>query len=196
MREWFELGTKIGCIELTAKLCNLADMLISSHDIEDVHYEILDYMRGMGLDDSKIASAKIEDYEDIVLNLITSPMESTKRQLFLLGFYMAKLKILLANGLDDMFNEQRQELHKYMTEIIETLELSKSLKKISLENYREKDFEDIEIAIKNNVKFDTSNDSSQSKGKNKEFRIEMIVLIIVALIGAVATIIAAIISRT
>ncbi len=126
--------------------------------------------------------------------MITPPMKDIKRQLFLLGFYVEKLKTLLINELDGVFGEQRQELNEYLMKIIDSLELSNSLKDISLENYREKDFVDIETAIKNNVKFDADNESSQPKTKNKDFNIEMIVKIIVALIGALAVIIAAIIS--
>ncbi len=195
MRKWFELGYKIGCIELTAKLCNLPVMLISPHDIENVHYEILDYIKEMGLDNTRIADAKIEDYANIALDLITSPSITIKRQLFLLGYYMVKLKILLVNDLDDVFNEQRKKLYNYVAEIIDTLGFSKSLKKISLEEFREKDFDNIEESIKNASKFDISDETPNPARKDKEFRTEMIVLIIVALIGALATIIAAIISN-
>lgn len=195
MRDWFELGMKIGCIELTAKLCNLPYMCISPHDIEDVHYEILDYIKGMGLDESKIIDARIEDYSDLALDLIGLPDKSIKRQLFLLGYYMVKLKILLVNELDDVFTEQRENLHKYVCEKIDELELSKSLKKISLEEFREEDFDHIEEAVKNNSRFDANTEESIPERKDKKFRIEMIILVVVALIGALATIIAAIISK-
>ena len=195
MRDWFELGMKIGCIELTAKLCNLPQMLISPHDIEDVHYEILDYINEMGLDSTEIADAKIKDYSNLALNLIKSPSKSIKRQLFLLGYYMVKLKILLVNELDDVFNERREKLYGYVCEKIDELKLSRSLKKISIEEFREENFDDIEEAINNNSRFDVSEEKALPQGKDKKFKIEMIILIIVALIGALATIVAAIISK-
>ncbi|MBQ8203415.1 MAG: hypothetical protein IJZ75_03960 [Clostridia bacterium] len=195
MRDWFELGMKIGCIELTAKLCNLPQMLISPHDIEDVHYEILNYINEMGLDSTEIADAKIEDYSNLALNLIESPSKSIKRRLFLLGYYMVKLKILLVNELDDVFNERREKLHGYVSKKINELKLSGSLKKISIEEFREENFDDIEEAINNNSRFDASEEKVLPQVKDKKFKIEMIIVIVVALIGALATIVAAIISK-
>lgn len=194
MRNWFELGMKIGCIELTAKLCNLPHMLISPHDIEDVHYEILNYINEMGLDSTKIEDAKIDDYSNLALDLITSPCKRNKRQLFLLGYYMVKLKILLVNDLDDVFNERREILRDYVSEKIDELQLAKSLKKISLEEFRERDFGNIEEAIKNNSNFDIENNSeyptTQSDKTNKWFNWP----ITIAIVGALAAIIAAIIT--
>lgn len=86
-------------------------------------------------------------------------------------------------------------MHKYVCEKIDELELSKSLKKISLEEFREEDFNDIEEAIKNNSRFEVSTEEPIPERKDKKFRIEMIILVVVALIGALATIIAAIISK-
>lgn len=194
-RDWFELGMKIGCIELTAKLCNLPQMLISPHDIEDVHYEILNYINEMGLDSTEIADARIEDYSNLALNLIESPSKSIKRQLFLLGYYMVKLKILLVNELDDVFNERREKLYDYISVKIDELKLSRSLKKISIKEFREENFNDIEEAINNNSQFDASEEKVPPQDKDKKFKIEMIIVIIVALIGALATIVAAIISK-
>ncbi len=195
MRNWFELGMKIGSIELTAKLCNLPYMCISPHDIVDLNYEILDYINKMGLDNSKIAGARIDDYSELALDLIELPAQRIKRQLFLLGYYMVKLKILLANELDDVFTEQREKLHKYVCERIDELELSKSLKKISLEEFRDQDFDHIEEAVKNNSRFDANTEEPVPESKDKQFRIEMIILVVLALIGALATIIAAIIEK-
>lgn len=194
MRSWFELGMKIGCIELAAKLCNLPHMQISPHDIEDVHYEILNYINEMGLDSSKIADAKIDDYSNLALDLITSPCRSNKRQLFLLGYYMVKLKMLLVNDLDDVFNEQRDELYGYVCKKIDELKLSKSLKKISLEEFRESDFDNIEESIKNDSNFDIENDLEYSIAKNDKSNKWYNWPITIAIVGALAAIIAAIIT--
>lgn len=191
MRMWFELGTKIGCIELAAKLCSLPNIFISPHDVEDIHYEILDYMKKMGLDDSIITESKIEEYESIVLGQIESPNKKTKRQLFLLGYYTTKLRMLLLNELDDVFNEKREKLYGFITEIITSLNLSEIPKKISLDTYREEDFVKIEEAIKNNATFDAEEPVSQQNNASNG----TVIAIIAALITAVATIIAAFISK-
>ena len=195
MRKWFELGWKIGCIELSAKLCSLPNMLISPHDIENVHYEILEYMDEMMLDSSKIADSKIEEYERIALEQIKSPNKAIKRQLFLLGFYVVKLKMLMLNDLDNICDERRRELYEYICSIIDTLNLPESLKKISLEECKETEFDRIEEAVKNNPSFDVDESVSRPNKRQNKTRIEVIVAIIVALIAAAATIIAAIISK-
>ncbi len=67
MRKWFELGMKVGCIEITTKLSNLTNMSISPHDIENMHDEILDYIKEMGIDNSEVADAKIENMKQLFL---------------------------------------------------------------------------------------------------------------------------------
>lgn len=199
MRMWFELGKKIGWIELSVKLCSSPDtlnMLISPHDIEDIHYEILDCMKEMELDNSKIAESKIEEYERIALGQIKRPYKKTKRQLFLLGYYAVKLKILLANDLNDVFNESRKELLGYIIERIDSLKLSNSLKSISIDEYREKDFERIEDAVINSPLFDGDEPLRERAWRHRETRGEMVLTIILTLITVAATIIAAIISKS
>ena len=49
------------------------------HDIENAHYEILDYINEMGLDSKEIADAKIKNYSDLALDLIKPPSKSIKR---------------------------------------------------------------------------------------------------------------------
>ena len=150
----------------------------------------------MELDNSKIAESMIEDYRRIALEQIKCPNEKTKRQLFLLGYYTVKLKILLANDLDDIFNESREELFDYIIGRIDSLNLSNSLKNISIDEYREKDFERIEEAVIINPLFDGDEPLRERTRPHRETRGEMVLTIILTLITVAATIIAAIISKS
>lgn len=149
MREWFELGEKIGCIEMCHELCYLPSFFIGPHDIEDVHWEIVNYMSGMGLDGSHLNDLKIEDYKKHIITLIKAPNQETKRQLFFLGYYLVKLRMILINELDSYSFEQRTEVYNRIVDIMNWLGLPEDLNSISVETYKEEDFDRIETAICN-----------------------------------------------
>ena len=195
MRKWYELGKKIGRIEYEVILSRLPDMLISHHDIEDEYLNILDYMKGMGLDVSNIINAKSEEYSALILDLIPARQRGMKRQLFLLGLYLRKLEIILINDIDGIFSESSFELLTYITESINALDLPKSLNKISLDTYIKKEFDAIDRAIINDARFDEKEYIENQPKREMDFYISIIVSIIVALIGAAGVIVAAIISK-
>ena len=75
MRRWYELGKKVGWIDLMTKLCRLPDTAISPEDIENMYYEILNDMNSMGLDSARIANTVISEYEEILLQMISKPRD-------------------------------------------------------------------------------------------------------------------------
>ena len=193
MNNWFELGEKIGRIVFMVKLQKNV-FLISPHDIENLYYEIIQYMKEMKLDTKMILVSKIEEYEKIIIKQVMNPNKEEKVQIFLLGIYTEELKILLTNEVNIIDGITTKELLDYIIDIMDSLKLDKSLKNISLESYNEHDFERIVQTVKNKVYFEElDNGTDGSKHNKSKIIIGIIVPIIVSLIGALATIIASMI---
>ncbi len=195
VRRWYELGKKVGWIDLMTKLCRLPDTAISPKDIENMYYEILNDMNSMGLDSARITNTVISEYEKILLQMISKPHDREKRQLFVLGLCSEKLQILLYNESDHICHEHRKVLYKHIKNAIQALQLPNTLEDISLHKYVEENFKDIDHSVAYNCAFDEENKTENTSNEKKKFRIEMVVTIIVAIIGAVGVIVAAIISK-
>lgn len=192
MKFWYILGKKVGRLMFMYKNYKVPFLLISPHDMEDLYYEIIDYMNSNGLDGQKLIDVEFDEFENIIIGQINKNNRKEKKEIFLLGVYAEELKILVSDELNFVGNISSAEILEYLTDIIHSLKLKKSLSNISITEYHEEDFERIDTAVRNGFNFDEIDNSTAKLPKeNKKF--DNAIKILIALIAATATIIAAII---
>lgn len=170
---WYELGKKIGHIDLMLQVNQCPFGCASPHDIEDEYYEIVGLMKKIGIDESLLDDVRIEEFFVEILKQDHPLFTSENTLYFQIGFYFMKIKTILEDELDEMVTDSKMELLENLKEKAKNLKSIRYINNISLDCFYKDVFNKIDVTIYDEI----SSYSIQLSKSNKNTEIKINTLI-------------------